>query len=169
MIKKIKGDNMKAKIIYNGKEAEIEITDEIKKLFGCGKSTEFKEGDRYYCVDTQGNVGGYFYNRDKTDEKMKLRRNMFRTTEEAEFKSQKDLLRAEMETFAEENNNEIDWNEDYRKYYIYYNYIDEKLDISNISINRDTFQIYFSSEAIAQEAISKFGDRIKKYLFNIEA
>lgn len=170
MIKKIKRDNMKAKIIYNGKEAEIEITDEIEKLFGMNKSKQigFENGDVYYYLADDGEVDSDKWDGSELDTNRLARRNAFCTQEGAQFKADKDLLIAEMETFAEENNGEIDWNDLCQdKYYIYIDYCDNELEIGTDCSIRDTFQIYFSSEEIAQKAINKFGERIKKYLFNI--
>jgi hypothetical protein len=171
---------MKAKIIYNGREFPIEIPDEMKKLFdNNAPKANFKYGEVYYYLADDGEVDSDRWGCSELDINRLVRRNAFRTEKEAQFKAEKDLLIAEIETFAEEENDKIDWSDFYQgkyyiysdfyqgKYYIYLDYSDNQLSIRDVELNRDTFQIYFSSKEIAQKAIDKFGDRIKKYLFNI--
>lgn len=81
----------------------------------------------------------------------------------------------ELEKFAFENNEkEIDWNnEEQRKYYLVAKHsIDGTIYVDSfytISIKVIPFNIYFTSEEIAEKAIETIGeDRIKKYYFGVE-
>ena len=67
--------------------------------------------------------------------------------------------------FALENNeNEIDWNNtDKNKYYIYYSYDDNCLDVEDIYDYRDFGQVYFTSEEIAEKAIETFKYDLIRY------
>lgn len=96
--------------------------------------------------------------------------NYFKTDEEAEHMVEKLKVIKELQDFAIENRDEeIDWyDKEQDKWEI--SYKDSNVEpICNNYYRAQTFNIYFTSLEIAQEAIKKIGeDRIKKYYFDIE-
>ena len=96
--------------------------------------------------------------------------NCFKTKKEAENAVERLKIRAELQRFADEHNEPIDWkNRNTAKWYIRFNYDDEIVECSRVRAVRDTFQIYFTSEEVAEAAVQSVGeDRIKKYLFGVE-
>ena len=97
--------------------------------------------------------------------------NYFKTKEEAEFEREKFLVYQELKDYAlEHNKSKINWNDTYQlKYYIYYDYYHNTLEISSTKGLCNMFLIYFTSIDIAQNAIDTIGeDRIKKYLFGVK-
>ena len=91
-----------------------------------------------------------------------------KTEEETEFALEKQKLLVELQNFADLNNDEIDWkttNQE-KHYWVFSHYSEEFIPSSTRSF-RDIGQIYFTSSDIARQAIAKFGDRIKKYLFDV--
>lgn len=78
-------------------------------------------------------------------------------------------LQSEMEMFARINNEgKIDWNdEEQLKWYIDVDCLNKKLEINYYLYCRFMNETYFTSQEIAEKALDKFGDRIKKlYLDN---
>lgn len=96
--------------------------------------------------------------------------NYFKTDEEAEHMVEKLKVIKELQDFAFENRDEeIDWyDKEQDKWEI--SYKDSNIEpICNNYYRSQTFNIYFTSLEIAQEAIKTIGeDRIKKYYFDIE-
>lgn len=82
--------------------------------------------------------------------------------QEIEFKQR---LFRKLQRFSDENGgNEIDWsNGESCKYYIYYNYEEEELDVYGASHIRDFGQVYFETEELAEQAIELFREDLIKY------
>ena len=163
----------KAKIIYNGKEAEILLTDELLELF---KKKEKKKrfipklGEIYFCIDFDGAVDSCQFDNDDYDKGVISLGNCYRTEAEAIFAIERQKLLIELQDFADENNNEIDFGKPTEKYRIVFScafgityhrlYTDKVYQLKNMDI-------YFSSKEIAEKAIEKFGERMKKYIFEV--
>ena len=96
--------------------------------------------------------------------------NCFKTKEEAEFAIERLKIRAELQRYADEHNEPIDWdNNRQNKYGITYSHEYKELKVWFTLGIKDAFQIYFTSEEIAKAAIKAVGEeRIKKYLFEVE-
>lgn len=91
-----------------------------------------------------------------------------KTEEETEFALEKQKLLVELQNFADLNNDEIDWKTtNQEKHYLVFSHYSEEFIPSSARSFRDIGQIYFTSSDIARQAIAKFGDRIKKYLFDV--
>ena len=91
-----------------------------------------------------------------------------KTEVETEFALEKQKLLVELQNFADLNNDEIDWKTtNQEKYCLVFSYSSEEFVTRNARSFRDIGQIYFTSSDIARQAIAKFGDRIKKYLFDV--
>lgn len=96
--------------------------------------------------------------------------NCFKTEEEAQNAVERLKIRAELQRYADEHNEPIDWkNNKQDKWYIRFHYWNKTVDYDYVAMARDTFQIYFSSEEVAKAAVQSVGEeRIKKYLFGVE-
>ena len=83
---------------------------------------------------------------------------------EVELIAERRKLQSEMEMFARLNNDcEIDWsNTEQYKWSLYIDYAKNEIMIYWAPNCRDLNNIYFTSEEIAQQALEKFGDRIRE-------
>jgi hypothetical protein len=88
--------------------------------------------------------------------------NCFLTRENAQKQADRNKLLADIERFAAENNEVIDWNDGNKaKWYIGYNKSENEWQLPNTYMYQIVCQeVYFSSEAIATEALEKFKDRL---------
>lgn len=157
------------------KYQDVEITEEqakqIKDILGIKESKKWKpeKGENYYYIMSCGEIESQYFNNIEADKFRILTNNYFKTREEAEFRLEQIKVYNELKNFADENNEEIDWECDEPKYYCYFSSISKNLVISDISRMKDIGQIYFSSRELAEQAIKKVGvARIKKYLFGVE-
>lgn len=144
---------------------EREVVEETKsKVWKPNKNKKYyhvrAEGDTYKTVNV--NLGG--------DDCIISIGNYFKTEEQAERIVEKVKVIKELQDFALDNNEEeIDWvDNEQDKWEL--SYKDSNIEpICNNYYRAQTFNIYFTSLEIAQEAIKKIGeDRIKKYYFDIE-
>lgn len=161
---------MKAKLIVNNQELEVEISEEeYKKL----QTTEEKktgyervdEGDTYYYGSYRGGVE---YDRDERcpwdDEPYNIA-NYYSSKEVAENNARADKLIRQLRRFAVEyREKEIDWNDKkQRKYVVAYVRDDNKLYYTDIHTMRYFGDIYFDSPETAQLAIDTFHDELIWY------
>ena len=144
-----------------------QVTDIKKQIEECDKKVfePIKFGDEYYSISINGNVHAYIFYGSNADKELIDFGNYFKTKEEAKRKCFEIRLHRQLELFALENNeNEIDWNNtDKNKYYIYYSYDDNCLDVEDIYDYRDFGQVYFTSEEIAEKAIETFKYDLIRY------
>jgi len=148
--------------------------DLLMKLVRKGsKAWKPEPSGHYFFIDGDGNV---FQSRwashsdgDGADQCRYAFGNCYPSQADAEFAVEKQKVLTELQRYADKHNEEeIDWgNDDSHKYYICYDYSEEKIDIySNQFLQSDI--TYFTSSLIALMAIEAIGEgRIKKYLFNI--
>ena len=149
------------------KDFNTQVTDIKKQIEECDKKVfkPNKFGEKYYTISTKGKIGSYSFCNDDFDKEIIDFGNYFKTQEEAERKRFEIRLHRQLELFALENNeNEIDWNNtDKNKYYIYYSYDDNCLDVADSYDYRDFGQVYFTSEEIAEKAIETFKYDLIRY------
>ena len=128
-----------------------------------------KDSEIYWSVWGFGDVFSRTWDGMNDDEGYWLMGNCFRTREEAEFYKEKLLVTAELQRFANEYNEEIDWeNTLTKKWRIYYNFIERKILFSDWFSSKFS-DICFSSRELCEQAIETIGeDRIKKYYFGVE-
>lgn len=154
---------MKAKITYKGKEAEIEITPELEKLLEINNEKwEPLLNEECYYINYRGSIDILSWAHSSWHNQCYEFGNIYRTEEEAGFELEKRKLLIEMQRFTDEY--KVDWTNERNKYYIYYNHDAGRLSIDNNISNQAVNTIYFINNVIAEKAIEKFGDRIKKYL-----
>lgn len=125
--------------------------------------------EEYYFLNCDGEINYLDWNEAQFDKKVYDLGNCFKTKEEAKFMIERLKVNAELQRFADEHNNKIDWkNSASNKYFIFYNHSIEKVEIiTNYSFKSNN--IYFSSKEICEQAIKKIGEnRIKKYYLRVE-
>lgn len=158
-------------LLINYKDVELtkEQEKQIKEYLGIKESKKWKpeKGEKYWCVDSGLSVLNPFFANDNLDNTYLFTNNFFKTEEDALFRLEQIKVYNELKNFADENNEEIDWEDNsIKKWFIMYDY-------SNLGIIFNYYlqhigNIYFSSRGLAQQAIEKVGaDRIKKYLFGV--
>lgn len=128
-------------------------------------------GDWYWYISSDGQVDNCEWVNDHIDLGSYAMGNCFRTEEEAEFTRGKQIIKTELQRYADEHNdpNKEKWDGEYVYYYIGYDVSENDLTSIPVAMLRRTNEVYFSSKEIAEDAANKIGaKRIKKYLFNID-
>ena len=96
--------------------------------------------------------------------------NCFKTKEEAEFALERQKVITELKRFAlEHNEKDIDWsNIEQRKCFLSYQH-DKNIIFIDFYYSVQIYNIYFTSEEIAQAAIKEIGEeRLRKYYFEVK-
>jgi len=162
---------MKAKITINDVEKEITITEEQAKVLGFNFSKIWKPEscEPYWFVGDDGEIYKEFW-ADTMDDIYRWETGNCKQTEaECEFKREKEKVETELENFAKEHNEPIDWG-DFRpeKFYINWDYGENEIVFpSNITYKGN--DIYYSSKKIAEAAVKAVGeDRVKKYYLEVK-
>ena len=143
-----------------------EVVEEKKKWW------EPELDEKYYMICGDGSIDYNNYDFDGADRRIMGIGNCFQTEEQAEFMAKKLKVIHELEKFAFENNEkEIDWNDvNQTKYYLGMFQSDKIIAVfSTYKWCYTPFNIYFTSEEIAKNAIETIGEnRIKKYYFGVK-
>lgn len=151
--------------ITNTLADDWEVVEEKKKWW---KPEMYHE---YYLIRWNGDIN-FTTNSGSSDSSAMAFGNCFQTEEQAQFVVEKLKVIHELKTFAVENNEEeIDWNDvNQTKYYLGMFQSDKIIAVfSTYKWCYTPFNIYFTSEEIAEKAIETIGeDRIKKYYFGVE-
>ena len=161
---------MKAKLIIEGKEIEIEISEEeYKKLQSPEeKKTGYErvpESDVYFYTYPSGCVETTCETCYDIDDECYESANYYSDKTVAENNTRADKLMRQLRRFAVEhrehgvNLNDINT----EKYYMYYDYDDNELGVSFVFRTRNFGAIYFGSEETANAAIDKFRDELIWY------
>ena len=124
-----------------------------------------EEGEEYYFIDEELNVGWNWFDNDDTDEVIFKYNKVFKTEEEAQEYA--DYLKARKEYSYEFSKEEWE-NDGIDKYSIYYDYDYNNVMIGLCNTFRNLNQIYFKTEEKAQEFIDKYKKQILKFEFGIE-
>lgn len=151
-----------AKLIIDGKEIEVQLSDEqVEELTTPKKVTGFERDDNYFYIDSKGDaVLGY----DKDDMNSDCHyavANYYTDNALAQWCNRSDTLTRRMRRWAAEHNpSSFDWsNPDTRGCYIYFSR--GSLDIYYFCGDQLHELVYFATEEIAKEAIKVFGNEIK--------
>ena len=142
-----------------------QVADIKKQIEKCDKKVfkPIKFGEEYYSISTNGNVHAYIFYEDNVDKELINFGNYFKTKEEAERKVFEVKLHRQLELFALENNEtEINWNDNSKKYIISYN-THGRLFIDDVYSLKDFGQVYFAPEEVARKAIETFKDDLIRY------
>ena len=161
---------MKAKLIIEDKEIEIEISkEEYKKL---QPSEEKKTGyervpkpNIYFYVTPSGGVDTTLEDCYDIDDECYESANYYSSETVAENNARVDKLMRQLRRFAVEHREcGVDFNSTKtEKHYIHYDCIHNELDITFTFYARVFGMVYFDSEETAQAAIDKFRDELIWY------
>ena len=163
---------MKATLIIEGKEIEIEISEEeYKKLHPSetGYERVAKNCDFYY-ESSGSDVERGFDEHCYIDDKYYESANYYSSNTIAENNARADKLMRQLRRFAVEhrehgvNLNDINT----EKYYMYYDYDDNELRVSFVFCTRNFGVIHFDSEETASAAIDEFHDELVWYFTEYE-
>lgn len=159
---------MKAKLIIEGKEFPIEIQDsELQKLIASKKKTGYERvelGERFYSVGANielfAPLDGHFLEHDAYYDIA----NYYSSQTVAENNARADELMRQLRRFAvEHRENEIDWNDDSHKYFIYNEDNSNNLNIDYCYSSRYPGCVYFDTPEAARLAIKTFKDELIWY------
>ena len=158
---------MKAKLIVEGKEFDIDIFDsELQKLVTPKKQTGYENvgtGHVYYYVNDYGEIKNLDHDDFDDDTKYDIG-NYYSNYEIAKNNARADKLMRQLRRFAVEHKDwELDWHNPQYKYYICYDYDKGNLLTGYDLIYRSLFVIYFHSKACAKAAIETFHDELIWY------
>ena len=161
---------MKAKLIIEGKEIEIEISEEeCKKLQPSEeKKTGYErvpESDIYFYANSRGYVETACENYYDVDNEYYESANYYSDKTVAENNARADKLMRQLRRFSVEHREcRINFNDtNTKKYYVYYNYKNDELGVSFTFCARVFGVMYFDSEETANAAIDKFHDELMWY------
>lgn len=152
--------------------------EELKKEIENEKNKEepfIKEGQEYFYIDSTGDVRFGFWNNHPVDQQRLDFGNIFPYTEEnkeqvekeVEFKIRERKLWVEIEMFARQNNEgKIDWNNDEQMKWSLCIEHNETIVIDYGCYYRQLNTVYFTSKELAEKALEKFKDEIKRLYFN---
>ena len=161
---------MKAKLIIEGKEIEVEISEEeCKKLQSEEeKKTGYErvpESDVYFYAYPSGCVETTCETRYDIDDECYESANYYSDTTVAENNTRADKLMRQLRRFAVEHREHgVNFNDiNIEKYYICYDYASDELEVSSVVFSKNFGAIYFDSEETANAAIDKFRDELIWY------
>lgn len=159
---------MIAKLVIEGKEFPIEIQDsELQKLIAPKKKTGYERvelGERFYSVRADSSIfaplDGHFLEHDAYYNTA----NYYSFPTVAENNARADQLMRQLRRFAvEHRENEIDWNDGSRKYFIYNAGNTNNLKIDYCNRSRYPGCVYFDTPEAARLAIETFKDELIWY------
>jgi len=141
------------------KEELIRIIERENKL---KTVRDIEKGDKYFYLDSIGNIESYPFENHPFDVSAREIGNMFLTREEAEFELERRKIEVIMKKYSRPfNENKNNWS-------IYYNFFYKTIEATFWSGNN--YGVYhFETKEIAQQVIEEIGkERLKKYWFKVE-
>lgn len=162
-------ENKKAILKIDGKEIEVEITQEqFDEICPKTKKTGYEraeDNETYYYIAGTGLVLKSKEEYTSGDDNYYKYANYYSDETIAKNNARADTLMRQLRRFAvEHRENEFDWNNiKMDKFYVYYNYDSFKLDVSLRGILRGFGAIYFDTLETAELAIDTFKDELLWY------
>lgn len=146
-----------------------ELQDELEKLKAV-KRWKPENGDIFYAVCVDGDVGIFEYNNEDFHEGMYLIGNCFKTSEEAEEYKKQIEYTARYKNYVEEHSEPIDFENDKQcKYLVEFSYNGHIIQVSEYYALKKQGAIYASSPEIIRNAIKEIGeDNFKKYVLGVK-
>ena len=159
----------KEELIKEFNEKVEQLKDELIAKLEEKKKFEVKLPDMYdtlyYIDDICSEVYITNFVSSARDKDRYLRGFYFNTEEEAKQRLKEQRLLFKIKKWAEIHNEgwEPDWSDDEEKWYVYYNHVEERLNVT-WGYNSTNFAKlpHFKTREIAQECIDLFGDEIKE-------
>ena len=161
---------MKAKLIIEDKEIEIEISEEeYKKLqLSEEKKTGYErvpESDIYFYANTKGYVETACEDCYDVDDEYYESANYYSSETVAKNNARADKLMRQLRRFSVEHREcGVNFNDiNTEKYYMYYDYENDELRVGFVLRSRNFGAIYFDSKETAKAAIDEFRDELIWY------
>ena len=158
---------MKATLIIEGKEIEIEISEEeYKKLHPSETGYErVAESDIYFYANTKGDIETACEDCYDIDDEYYESANYYSDKTVAENNARADKLMRQLRRFSVEHRERgVNLNDtNTEKYYIYYDYVSNKFGVAFTFYARVFGVMYFDSEETANAAIDEFHDELIWY------
>lgn len=152
------------------------LKEEIEQEKEKGNKPFIKEGQGYYSIKNNFEVGYYNYEGNEYENNLISIGNCYPYTEDDEDEvfekvsliAERRKLQSEMELFARLNDKgEIDWNNiAQQKWYLYIRHRNNKITLEYTYDCRELNTTYFTSKEVAQKALEKFKDEIKRLYLN---
>ena len=166
---------MKAKLIIEGKEIEVEISEEeYKKLQPSEeKKTGYErvpESDVYFYAYPSGCVETACEDCYNIDDECYESANYYSDKTVAENNTRADKLVRQLRRFSVEHRKcGVSFDDiNIEKYYICYDYASDELEVSSVVFSRNFGAIYFDSIKVARAAIDEFHDELVWYFTEYE-
>ena len=158
---------MKAKLIIEGKEIEVEISEEECKKIQLSETgyERVPESDIYFYANSRGYVETAPEDCHDIDNEYYESANYYSSATVAKNNARADNLMRQLRRFAVEHNEcGVNFNDtNAKKYYICYDYASDELGVSSVVFSRNFGAIYFDSEETTQAAIDEFHDELIWY------
>lgn len=161
---------MKAKLIIEDKEIEIEISEEEYKKLQPSEEKEtgyerVTESDIYFYANTKGYAETACEDCYDVDNEYYESANYYSDKTVAENNARADKLMRQLRRFAVEHREHgINFNNaNTGKYYVWYNYGSAELGVSSVFWSKVFGVIYFDSKETADAAIDEFHDELVWY------
>lgn len=166
---------MKAKLTIDGKEFEVDISEEqVQALTETKTKTKTKkktgyervvEGNFFYVGRNDGTTDFFIEDCKAFEDKYYECADYYSDTTVAKNNARADKLYRQLRRFAVENRKkEIDWNNGRTgKFFFYYDHNIDKFDVSSSALCQEYGNIYFDSEETTQLAINTFKDELLWY------
>ena len=158
---------MKAKLIIEGKEIEVEISEEECKKIQLSETgyERVPESDIYFYANSRGYVETAPEDCYDIDNEYYESANYYSSATVAKNNARADNLMRQLRRFAVEHNEcGVNFNDtNAKKYYICYDYASDELGVSSVVFSRNFGAIYFDSEETTQAAIDEFHDELIWY------
>ena len=157
---------MNAKLIINGKEFDIEISDSnLQELIAHKKNTGYEmveQKEKYYFVDEWGNICNRCKSDAHEDDLLHVIGNCYSCSVVAENNARADKLMRQLRKFAVEHREKsIDYNQGVCE--ICYNYGNNTLNVEPVLGWKYFGAIPFNSEKVARLAMDTFRDELIWY------
>ncbi len=157
---------MKAKLVVEGKEFDIEILDpELEKLVK-PKKTGYERvvKGKYYWIDEGSEAQQLPEEGEVEDRNLYDIANYYSDKAVAENNARADKLMRQLRRFAvEHREDELDWSSTKSKYYFYFEHSDNVIYIDSYMCAQDFGCVYFDTEETAKAAIDAFHDELIWY------
>lgn len=152
-----------AKLIIDGKEIEVQLTDEqVEELTASEKVTGFERADSYLYIDSEGDVGLGYDEDDINSDCHYAVANYYTDNALAQWCRRSDNLTRRMRRWAAEHNTKpADWDCHTPKWSSVWNNVTQKVEAYGYFTGIDCGQVYFVTKELAEAAIEEFGDEIK--------
>ena len=158
---------MKAKLIIEGKEIEVEISEEGYKKLQLSETgyERVPESDIYFYANSRGCVETAPEDCYDIDNEYYESANYYSSATVAKNNARADNLMRQLRRFAVEHRGDgVNLNDiNTEKYYMYYDYGTDALGVSLVSRTKNFGAIYFDSEETLNAAVDKFHDELIWY------